>query len=55
VLSVAVHSIDAVKVPVPSAITAGDMLVNPERPPGMVTGAPFSVATMFVIVEPLCR
>jgi hypothetical protein len=34
-------------------MTAGDMLVNPERPPVMLTVVPFSVAVMFVIVEPL--
>jgi len=43
-----VHSTDAVKVPVPSAIT-GDKLVNPERPPAGVVGA----LAMVVIVEPL--
>ena len=32
-----VHSTEPVNVPAPSAMTAGDMLVNPERPPGMIT------------------
>jgi hypothetical protein len=42
-----VHSTEAVKVPVPSAMT-GDKLVNPERPPAGVVGA----VAMVVIVEP---
>src|SRR5262249_6909850 len=42
-----VHSTEAVKVPVPSAMTGGK-LVNPERPPAGVLGA----AGMPVIVEP---
>jgi hypothetical protein len=42
----------AVKVPVPSAMI-GDWLVNPVRPPVMLTFAPLSVAVMPVIVEPL--
>ena len=42
-----VHSTEAVKVPVPSAIT-GDRLVNPERPPAGVLGE----LVMLVIVEP---
>src|SRR6266571_229229 len=52
-LEAVVHSTEAVKVPVPSAETAGDILVNPERPPVMATVTPLSVAVMFVIVEPL--
>ena len=43
-----VHSTEAVKVPVPSAMT-GDKLVNPERPPAGVFGA----LAMVVIVEPV--
>jgi len=42
----------AVKSPVPSA-WMGDWLVNPERPPVMLTVDPFSVAVMPVMVEPL--
>src|SRR5215467_1871169 len=42
-----VHSTEAVKVPVPSAMT-GDKLVNPERPPAGVVGE----VVMLVIVEP---
>src|SRR5262249_43086883 len=42
-----VHSTEAVKVPVPSAMTGGK-LVNPTRPPAGVVG---EVATL-VIVEP---
>jgi hypothetical protein len=42
-----VHSTEAVKVPVPSAMT-GDKLVNPERPAAGVVGA----VAMVVIVEP---
>src|SRR5215471_15934252 len=42
-----VHSTEAVKVPVPSAMTGGK-LVNPERPPAGVLGA----EVMPVIVEP---
>ena len=41
------HSTEAVKVPVPSAMT-GDRLVNPERPPAGVVGE----VLMVVIVEP---
>ena len=41
------HSTEAVKVPVPSAMT-GDRLVNPERPPAGVVGA----VAMVVMVLP---
>ena len=46
-----VQKTEAVQNPVPSAWN-GVRLVDPERPPVMVTVAPFSVAEMFVTVEP---
>src|SRR4029453_2082669 len=41
----------AVKNPVPSAWNGG-RLVDPDRPPGMATFAPLSVAEMLVMVVP---